>query len=268
VPSLLFPETRGPEVAELHQALLERAALPPAAIEEEAELRFGPITESAVRSFQASVGLNADGMVGPRTWAALAGDDVTFATIGATLLDLAEAGPIGRSAALVADGELQAGVREQPAGSNRGPRVDQYLRGVDGKAAYLLQGRRAKPSPADGWQGNPWCARFVVWCVEQAASALGVKSPIDGWGDLASAFKWAEAAKLRRCWDDSPAPGRIGLILAPAAPGRKPRGHAVHIVGQPNARGEVPTREGNSGDRVAARLRPVSSFTGGFVELG
>ena len=37
--------------------------------------RFGAATERAIKAFQASVGLTADGIVGPQTWVALQSDD-------------------------------------------------------------------------------------------------------------------------------------------------------------------------------------------------
>lgn len=48
---------------------------------------------------------------------------------------------------------MEVGVKEDPPGSNRGPRVDVYLR-----AAGL--------DPAEG--SYPWCASFVTWAVREA----------------------------------------------------------------------------------------------------
>ncbi len=57
----------GPEVEELQKALNAKGA----ALKEDGD--FGPATESAVIAFQKAVGLNADGIVGPLTIAALQG---------------------------------------------------------------------------------------------------------------------------------------------------------------------------------------------------
>lgn len=56
----------GAQVTELQQ-LLQRAGVPTGPIDGD----FGPMTQAAVRRFQASRGLPVDGVVGPRTWAAL-----------------------------------------------------------------------------------------------------------------------------------------------------------------------------------------------------
>lgn len=59
----------GPEVERLQQELVRHGfAL-------DADGRFGPATESAVRGFQYSHGLDVDGIVGPNTWATLGSAD-------------------------------------------------------------------------------------------------------------------------------------------------------------------------------------------------
>jgi peptidoglycan hydrolase-like protein with peptidoglycan-binding domain len=58
----------GAAVAELQRALMARG-FSPGAVDD----AFGPLTRAAVVRFQASRGLVADGVVGPRTWGALGG---------------------------------------------------------------------------------------------------------------------------------------------------------------------------------------------------
>ena len=62
---LLALGARGDVVAELQNALVELGW------EIEVDGIFGPATDEAVRGFQADNALDVDGMVGPRTWAAL-----------------------------------------------------------------------------------------------------------------------------------------------------------------------------------------------------
>lgn len=63
--------------------------------------------------------------------------------------------PLAARVLEIAAGEL--GVCEAPPGSNRGPRVDEYLRAVG-------------LNPSAGHY--PWCAAFASFCIEQAADAL------------------------------------------------------------------------------------------------
>jgi hypothetical protein len=56
--------------------------------------------------------------------------------------------------------ECEIGVCEEPPGSNRGPRVDEYLRSVGldpTKGAY------------------PWCAGFASWAIKEAAAELELR---------------------------------------------------------------------------------------------
>src|SRR5260370_1647987 len=121
---------------------------------------FGPETLEAIELFQArsvdqfGTPLKVDGRVGPMTWGTLFGLDIqpTVVVSPSALL----------SQTLVQAGQ-EVGVLEDPLGSNRGPRVDQYLRSVG-------------LDPAQG--GFSWCAAFVYFCFAQASSTRNVNNPV------------------------------------------------------------------------------------------
>jgi peptidoglycan hydrolase-like protein with peptidoglycan-binding domain len=73
---------------------------------------FGPITESAVRRYQAANGLTVDGQVGPQTWASLNSTPISGK---------------GERARAVAWAKSQVGVTERPAGSNWGHPVQDWI---------------------------------------------------------------------------------------------------------------------------------------------
>jgi hypothetical protein len=117
---------------------------------------FGAETSEAVQRFQArsvdihGIPLAVDGNVGPMTWAALFAQPSPVVTQPGTELQ-------GKTLEIAA---AEIGVMENPLGSNRGPRVDQYLRYVG-------------LNPATG--SYPWCAAFASWCFGQASASLGIE---------------------------------------------------------------------------------------------
>src|SRR5262249_45751273 len=117
---------------------------------------FGEETESAVELFQTlnrdkhNKPLEIDGIVGAITWESLF--DETFVPDSTPPNDLL------REALSVA--QSQVGVMEKPPGSNRGKEVEMYQASVG-----------IPP-------GTFWCAAFVYFCFEQAASNLGVSNPL------------------------------------------------------------------------------------------
>ena len=140
----------GPDVTNI-QARLLALGLDPGGVDS----IFGEGTESAVQRFQArsvddtGAPLEIDGIVGQKTWAALFG-----VTVPRMRSAPPGAGSLLAEVLRVAAGEV--GVMEVPPGSNRGPRVDQFLSAVD-----------------PGLLGQPWCMAFIYWCFVQASQRSG-----------------------------------------------------------------------------------------------
>ncbi len=268
----LRPGASDPDVARLDQLLAECGLLPPEAESEQRGGVYGPATERAVRQVQAQSGIAVDGIVGPVTWSALEGRAEDVAAVMMPPPDGAHMPAVMSGALGLASNEWRAGVVEVPRGANRGPRVDVYLRGLRGDGADLLCARRlagkscptcdGAPGPQAGCIGAPWCGRFALWCIESAARALGVVSPVADWGDLASAGKWRDQAQAHQRWTRTPAPGQVGVILT----GTLGHGHLVLVATVDATGGRLSTREGNSAGGVRARWRRIAEFAG-FVDL-
>jgi hypothetical protein len=168
----LLNGSTGPDVAAVQRRLNERGCGPVAVTG-----TFDVATARAVKTFQArfpdAMGqpLVVDGKVGPITWEVLFG--VTPAAAPAT--------PSLATAALVV-AATEVDTMEAPAGSNRGPKVDQYVSSVGLDPA----GR------------NPWCAAFVYWCFSRAAADNGVGNPVIKTGSVLTHWRRAGEAGVHR----------------------------------------------------------------------
>ncbi len=226
----------------------------------------GPVTEDgaftrqvqrAVKLFQMrftdadGMPLKVDGIVGPITWTALFGHEQSPQPLQPALVPLA--------AAVLAAAEGEIGVREDPPGSNRGPRVDEYLRGVG-------------LNPAGG--SFPWCAAFVYFCFAAASAQLGRRNPAVRTAGVLAHWNGAESHGARRIGMADAAsqpqlvkPGQIFIIDY----GRG-AGHTGFVTGMRS--GKLLTIEGNTNDGgsregigvFARHGRTIGSINKGFIE--
>jgi hypothetical protein len=234
--STLIIGMSGTAVGELHQFLLEAGErIDPGELHTQT---FGPSTKTAVLDFQSSHvdpkghPLTQDGVVGPVTLASLKNprEPVERFTAAGWRYDLNECRAQERIVVEKAVGEI--GTKEDPPGSNRGPKVDLY-NGPD----YL---------------GAPWCANFVSYMWRYADGG----SPF---GKLASAYKiksWGEAHGCILPATELARPGDIGVIMRAQG-----RGHVEMVVGKELPGASLILCGGNVGNAVRGTVRDRSQFT-------
>ena len=85
---------------------------------------------------------------------------------------------VAQIAVEIALAEAKNGVCEN-ANDNRGPRIDEYQ------------------TAANRTVGQKWCAKFVYWCFDQAATRLGVTNPFPRIFGAAELEAWASE---KRSW--------------------------------------------------------------------
>ena len=222
---------------------------------------FAEPTTTAVKRFQMrfpdvdGVPLKVDGSVGPLTWAALFGAEMAPADAMSTLAPAASS----LSLAAIECARAELGVHEQPPGSNRGPRVDDYLSAVG-------------LDPAAG--SFAWCAAFVYFCFGKAADAAGRRNPLPRTAGVLAHWNRAERSGARRIKHAdaaaNPSLVRVGQIFCIDFGGGA--GHTGIVTGVES--GKLLTIEGNTNDGgsregigVFARGgRTVGAINKGFLE--
>jgi hypothetical protein len=209
---------------------------------------FGPKTESAVKLFQARFTdlfgnpLVIDGQLGSISWEAL------FGVMGTVPETDAKKG----LEAVLQIAQTEVGTLEVPVGSNWGPKVEAYLRssGVTFPAA--------------------WCAAFVYWCFNEAATAAGTANPVYKTAGVMMHWNKTTGKKiLAKDATENPLlikPGHIFIMSFGGGLGHTGLVKAVNggfitvIEGNTNNNG---SREGIG---VFERTRKVSSINKGFIE--
>ncbi len=210
---------------------------------------FGPKTINAVKLFQATHrdqngnALEIDGKVGSVTWSVLFGSQ--------TMSVVADSSNLLLTAALNT-AISQIGVMEDPPGSNKGKKVEEYL------ASVGLGG------------GQFWCAAFIYWCFQKATENNGRGNPLVKTGHCMTHWNSSPAKKILAADAmNNPSlikPGQIFIINTGGTHGHT--GIINRVEG-----GFIHTIEGNSdpagssnGIGVFNNTRKIAKINKGFLE--
>lgn len=164
-----------------------------------------------------------------------------------------ERSSLGLRALELSIAELDAGVREEPSGTNDGPRIRVYRSGA------LRKGKPLRAGP------GPWCAYAASWAAEVAwQGTVGGAEPPHRW--RASVAELIADARERGAWHEAgdgyqPAPGDLACFgRAGEDPRRGGKGHVGRVERVEGA--QLTTIDANHGDRWARVTRPLSACLG------
>lgn len=238
---------------------------------------FGQKTEDAVEQFQASCGLDPDGIVGPMTWnflmaegtASTPEDVLNQARSELAAKIPADAHPNARKVLETAIGAL--GKKEIPDGSNGGPELAEIVEweGGDGKppSAYYLHWRVSDKTTLQTMPA--WCAIFVCWAIRKAlGSPSWQTTPMGNW--YGGCSQWEEWAKKNGRWKTDHAtatiPAGAAFTISREQSGSdaatSPTAGHIGLVVCDNGDGTVTTIEGNVSNKVGSSKRKKSVLRG------
>jgi len=242
---------------------------------------FGKKTDTAVRQFQASCNLKADGWVGDQTWERLMVEGraktpaelvdqqrAELELLAVSVVDPTSVAADDRLAVLLA-GIAELGKQERPVGSNGGPEIAHIVEPMDGDGImpsdYCEHWGWAEPAG----KLPPWCGIFVSYCLLTGLMVpfwddipfgdwFGGAQQIEDWGKSESRFSVARASSVV-------IPGTIftmgrGSSSSDAGGSSARAGHVGLVVADDNER--VITIEGNVSNGVRSLKRRKSGLRG------
>jgi CHAP domain len=215
---------------------------------------FGPRVTQTVKLFQArnvdgeGRPLVQDGQLGSISWLILFGEKEVVATPAAASEFLAKV-------IAVAGKEADANVREVPANSNSGPKVEAYQ-------------KRAGSS-----KGLAWCCSFMYWCFDETAKGAGQLNPMVKTAGCLDHWQRAAGAGAKRVPKNdaiaNPALVRPGMVFIMSH--GKGKGHTGIVESVKG--GLLSTIEGNTdasktreGGGVYRLTRKVTEINVGFID--